>query len=69
MSDDDVVFLGAAILLAATLGTGKPNPATKEEIQRAVTNAQQLRDAVKEGQAEIKSKEAEEPVGVIDYET
>jgi hypothetical protein len=68
MFEDDAIFLAAAILLAATQGTGKPHPATKEDIQCAVTNAQQLRDAVKEGQAEIKSKEEEEPVGLIDYE-
>jgi hypothetical protein len=46
MSEDDLIFLGAIILLAQNVGN-RVEPADESQLRIAVTNAQNLHEAVK----------------------
>jgi len=63
-NDDQLIFLGAAILLAQTFGRGD---ADESHIQAAVTTAHELRGEVKKQLDEIRAS-GPDPYGAIAYE-
>ena len=61
MSDDDVTYLAAAVLLSQMLGSSSSEPAPAE-IARAVANAERLREEVRRRAKKRADEDASAPV-------